>query len=138
VEIEHRMSQLERQNKFLKLITCLILILAGIGFSMGAASFNQDRGELLNITKIPLVDDKGSEVAIIDSKGINYSSKGSQLIVDAVIGRRRVEANANPENDQRFAELGTTSDKKCYMELSNKGATYHSILSDSGILESNF
>jgi hypothetical protein len=138
VEIERRVLQLERQNKLLRLIACLILILVGIGFAMGAASFNQDRGELLNITKIQLVDDKGNEVAIIDSKGINYSSKDSLVVANTIIGRRRVEANANPENDQRYAELGTTSDKKCYMELSNKGATYHHILSDSGTMESNF
>lgn len=138
MEIEHRLSKLERQNLLLKLITFTIVIFAAIGFCMGAASFNQDRGELLKITKLQLVDVKGDEVAVIDAKGINYSGKDSLVVANAIIGRRRVEANPNPENDQRYAELGATSDKQCYMELKNKGATYHSILSDSGVLESNF
>jgi hypothetical protein len=93
---------------------------------------------LLNITKIQLVDGKGNEVAVIDAKGISYSSKDSMVVANTIIGRRRVEANSNPENDERYAELGTTSDKKCYMELSNKGATYHNVLSESGVLDSNF
>jgi len=138
VEIENRILQLERQNKFLKLIVCLILILAGIGFSMGTASFNQDRGELLQITKIQLVDDQGKEVAIIDAKGINYIDKNSQVVANKIIGRRSVAANSNPETSQRYAELGVTAEGKCYMELGNKGANYHHILSESGILESNF
>lgn len=136
-----RVIELERQNKLLKLIACSLVLLVAIGFSMGAASFNQDRGELLNITKIQLVDDQGHEVAIIDAKGVDYRSKNSQVIANKIIGRRSVAANSNPDKidkNERYAELGVTSDRTCYMELGNKGAVYHAILSESGILENNF
>ncbi len=138
MNIEHRVLQLERQNKLLKLSVFAIVMIGAAFSAIGASSFNPDRGELLNVTKIQLVDSKGNEVAVIDAKGVSYSSKDSLVVANTIIGRRRVEANSNPENDQRYAELGTTSDKKCYLELNNKGATYHNILSDSGALDSNF
>jgi hypothetical protein len=135
MENERRILQLECQNKLLKLGIGLI---AAVVFSMGAASFNQDRGELLNITKIQLVDSNGNPTGTIDAKGINLTSADSQVVANTIIGRRRVEANSNPENSQRYAEFGVTTDKTCYMELANKGAVYHHILNDSGTLESNF
>jgi hypothetical protein len=138
MEIKSRISQLERQNRLLKFIGCLVVIAAAIGFTTGAVSFNQDRGELLNITKIQLVDDQGKEVAVIDAKGISYSNKSNQVVADKIIGRRSVGANSNPENSQRYAELGVTSDRTCYLEFANKGTVYHRILSDTGALESNY
>ncbi len=39
--------------------------------AIAAFSFNPDRGELLNVTKIQLVDSKGNEVAVIDAKGVS-------------------------------------------------------------------
>src|SRR5262249_2881370 len=71
MNLETQISLLQRQNRLLKSILGLIAILAAIALCMGAASFNEDRGELLQITKIQLVDATGNEVAIIDSKGIN-------------------------------------------------------------------
>ncbi|HTQ37411.1 MAG TPA: hypothetical protein VMJ32_00180 [Pirellulales bacterium] len=138
MEIERRVLLLERQNTLLKLLVGLLAILPVAIFSMGAGSFNQDHGELLGITKIQLVDEQGKEVAVIDGKGINFSGKSSQIVADKIVGRRSVAANANPENSDRYAELGVTSERKCYMELGNKGTVYHHILSDSGVLESNF
>jgi hypothetical protein len=138
MDLERRILQLERQNQILKYSAGLIVILALVGFSMGAASFNQDHGELLGITKIQVVDDQGKEVSVIDAKGINFSNKDSLVVADKIIGRRSVGANSNPEKDERYAELGVTSERKCYFELGNKGTAYHQILSDSGVLESNF
>ncbi len=138
MQTQQHLSQLQRQNALLKILVLLLGLIATGVIAMGAASFNQDRGELLGITKIQLVDDHGTQVALIDAKGITYSAADSQLVAAAIIGRRRVEANATPGADQRYVELGVTSDNKCYMELSNKGATYHDILSATGTLETNF
>jgi hypothetical protein len=138
MEIESRWLQLDRQNRLLKLIICLIAILAAAVFAMGAGSFNQDRGEMLGITKIQLVDEQGKEVAVIDAKGINYNGKGSLVQADKIVGRRSVGANANPDNSQRYAELGVTSTRTCYLEFGNQGTVYHRILSDNGALESNY
>ena len=136
--MDSRVSQLERQNRLLKVIILLIVGVAVASFSMGSATFNQDRGELVNITKIQLVDEKGKEVAVIDAAGINYTGKNSRIVADKIIGRRSVAANSNPENSQRYAELGVTSDRTCYTELGNKGAVYHRVLSENGVLESNY
>jgi hypothetical protein len=93
MNIEHRVLQLERQNKLFKL-SVFAIVMIGTAFSaIGASSFNPDRGELLNITKIQLVDGKGNEVAVIDAKGVSYSSKDSLVVANTIVGRRRVEAN---------------------------------------------
>jgi hypothetical protein len=136
--MDRRTLQLQQQNRLLKLAIVLIVVLVVACFSMGAASFNQDRGELLQITKIQLIDEKGNEVAIIDSKGINFTGKDSQVVANKIIGRRSVAANSSPENSQRYAELGVTSDRTCYTELANGGAVYHHVLSGAGVLESNY
>ena len=138
MNLETQISLLQRQNRLLKSILCLIAMLAAIAICMGAASFNQDRGELLQITKIQLIDEKGNEVAIIDSKGINFTGKDSQVVANKIIGRRSVAANSSPDNSQRYAELGVTSDRTCYTELANGGAVYHHVLSGAGVLESNY
>jgi hypothetical protein len=138
MNLETHISMLQQQNRLLKSIFCLVAILVAIALCMGAASFNQDRGELLQITKIQLIDEKGNEVAIIDSKGINFTGKDSQVVANKIVGRRSVAANANPDGDKRYAELGVTSDRTCYTELANGGAVYHHILSGAGVLESNY
>ena len=117
----------------------MMAILILIAFAMGAASFNQDRGELLNISKIQLVDDKGAEVAVIDASGIRYSNKNSRLVADSIVGRSNVRANLHPENNQQYAELGIdNSGRKCYWKLESSGTNTHMVLSDNGTAESNF
>jgi hypothetical protein len=138
MEIEHRLSRLERQNRLFKLAVALMSILTVVVYSMGAASFNQERGELLNITAIQVIDSHGTVVGTIDASEINFSNKESKLIANKVIGRRGIAANLSPDGDQRYAELGVTADKQCYLELKNNSAIYHSTLANSGILDTNF
>jgi hypothetical protein len=138
MEIERRLSRLEGQNRWFKLGLAIMSILTVIVYSMGAASFNQERGELLNITSIQLVDSHGNPVGTIDASGINFSNKESKLVANKVIGLRSIGANLSPDGNQRYAELGVTADKQSYFELKNNGAVYHSVLSNSGVLESNF
>jgi hypothetical protein len=139
MEIERRLSQLERQNQLLRLIVFIIAIVGAAAFTMGAGTFNQDRGELLNITKIQLVDEKGIEVAVIDAKGINYSNKGSQLTADAILGRASVSANPHPENKKKYAGMGITPDgRTVYFEMDNNGGVRHIVFTDDGLSTNTF
>jgi hypothetical protein len=139
MEIQCRLSQLERQNRLLQLIVFVIAIMGAAAFTMGAGTFNQDRGELLNITKIQLVDDHGTQVAVIDAKGINYSNKGSMLAADAILGRASVAANPHPENKKKYVGMGITSDgRTVYFEMDNNGGVRHIVFTDDGLSENTF
>jgi hypothetical protein len=139
MEIERRVWQLERQKFWLKVIAFPTIILAVVGLLMGAASFNQDRGELLKITRIQLVDATGEEVAVIDARGIKYNNKDSQVQADVIVGRARIMANREPQNNKRYVEMGVDADgHKCYLDMGNSGHTRFLVLVDKGSSNSNF
>jgi hypothetical protein len=140
MDIERRLLRLERQNFLLKVVALPSAILAVMGLTMGAApSDKNDRGELLKITRLQLVNAKGEEVAIINATGIKYSNKDSHLMADVIVGRSRITANPHPDNKKSYVQIGVDRDgHKSYLDMVNSGHSRFLVLSDEGVSNSNF